>query len=188
MAISVIESCSSIINKLRGMIETYNTISSVFGGKTINIDTFLTVDGINNVRNKALEAVNNNFKQYEHLNTLDLNKWNAAADLLGNKIKDFRLSDIINKTKEELKGLDPNSLDKTNYQDILDNVNSMAGNTSDIRNSLDIAEEDLKYLRDIAERDTINKFTTVPLSIEINNNNSINGEQDIDGIVDRVCL
>ena len=44
----------------------------------------------------------------------------------------------------------------------------------------------MKYLIDIAERDTINRFTTVPLSINITNNNEINGEQDIDGIVDKV--
>ena len=44
----------------------------------------------------------------------------------------------------------------------------------------------MKYLIDIAERDTVNRFTTVPLSISIVNENTINGEDDIDGIVDKV--
>lgn len=66
-------------------------------------------------------------------------------------------------------------------------LGDIAGNTKDIAdNTKDISEEDLKYLIDIAERDTINRFTTVPLSINITNNNEINGEQDIDGIVDKV--
>lgn len=66
-------------------------------------------------------------------------------------------------------------------------LGEIAGNTKDIAdNTKDISEEDLKYLIDIAERDTVNRFTTVPLSIEINNNNNINSTQDIDGIVDEV--
>ena len=66
-------------------------------------------------------------------------------------------------------------------------LGDIAGNTKDIAdNTKDISEEDLKYLIDLAERDTINRFTTVPLTINLTNNNNINGEQDIDGIVDQV--
>lgn len=66
-------------------------------------------------------------------------------------------------------------------------LGDIAGNTKDIANNTrEITDEDLKYLIDIAERDTINRFTTVPLTINLTNNNNINGEQDIDGIVDKV--
>ena len=66
-------------------------------------------------------------------------------------------------------------------------LGDIAGNTKDIAdNTKDISEEDLKYLIDLAERDTVNRFTTVPLTINLTNNNNINGEQDIDGIVDQV--
>lgn len=66
-------------------------------------------------------------------------------------------------------------------------LGDIAGNTKDIAdNTKEISDEDLKYLIDIAERDTVNRFTTVPLTIEINNSNNINGENDIDGIVDKV--
>lgn len=64
----------------------------------------------------------------------------------------------------------------------LDNI---AGNTKDIAdNTAEISDEDLKYLIDLADREVVNRFTTVPLTINMTNNNNIDSEADIDGIVD----
>ena len=49
---------------------------------------------------------------------------------------------------------------------------------------MDVAEEDLAYLRDIAEREAINRFTTAEIKIEQHNENHISSEMDIDGIMD----
>lgn len=80
--------------------------------------------------------------------------------------------------------------DLSNYNTILDNLNNhsgtIAGNTGDIKNSLDITEEDLQYLRDIAERETINRFTTAEIKVEMNNTNHISSEMDIDGIASQL--
>lgn len=46
-----------------------------------------------------------------------------------------------------------------------------------------ITEEDLKYLRNIAEQETVNRFTTAEITIKQTNNNNISGEMDLDGIV-----
>ena len=48
---------------------------------------------------------------------------------------------------------------------------------------LDITNEKLEYLRDIAERDVVNRYTTDSFKFEFTNNN--NGERNIDGTVDR---
>lgn len=67
--------------------------------------------------------------------------------------------------------------------DIGSGVNDIAGNTGAIKDSMDITEEDLKYLRDIAEQEAINRFTTAEITIEQTNHNTVSGKMDLDGIV-----
>ena len=67
---------------------------------------------------------------------------------------------------------------------ISDGVEDIAGNTGAIKDSMDITEEDLKYLRDIAEQETINRFTTAEITIEQTNHNTVSGKMDLDGVVD----
>lgn len=64
-----------------------------------------------------------------------------------------------------------------------DGVDDIAGNTGAIKDSMDITEEDLKYLRDIAEQEAINRFTTAEITIEQTNHNTVSGKMDLDGIV-----
>lgn len=64
-----------------------------------------------------------------------------------------------------------------------DGIGDLNDNTGAIKNSMDITEEDLKYLRDIAEQDAVNRFTTAEVHIEQTNNNNISSDMDLDGVV-----
>ena len=90
----------------------------------------------------------------------------------------------------KLSNLFDSGVDKTDYQSLLDaaeGANQGAGdtakNTGAMKDKLDIAEEDLKYLRDMAETEAINRFTTAEIKVDMTNHNTVNNDMDLDGIV-----
>ncbi len=63
-------------------------------------------------------------------------------------------------------------------------LSDIADDTGSIKDSVDLSEEDLKYLRDIAERDVINRFTTAEVKVEFGGiTNNVSSETDLDGMV-----
>lgn len=65
----------------------------------------------------------------------------------------------------------------------LEKLGDIDDNTSDIKNSMDLTDDDLEYLRKIAEMEWRNEFTTAEIKVDMTNNNTVNGERDLDGIV-----
>ena len=63
-------------------------------------------------------------------------------------------------------------------------VSDIAGNTGSMAKSLEVSGEELEYLRDIAERDAINRFTTAEVKIDMTGmTNKIDGGADLDGVI-----
>lgn len=90
---------------------------------------------------------------------------------------------------ESIANFDPSSLFDTNSDlgglgGIGSGVDDIAGNTGAIADSMDITEEDLKYLRDIAEQEAVNRFTTAEISVDMSGmQNNISNGMDLDGVI-----
>ncbi|NBH62176.1 tail tape measure protein [Anaerotruncus sp. 80] len=66
---------------------------------------------------------------------------------------------------------------------ILSAADKTAANTDKIADALDITNSNLKYIRDYAAEKAINRYTATEIKIDMTNNNNINSDDDIDGIV-----
>lgn len=111
-------------------------------------------------------------QRQEYINLGDA--WNAGYNW-GEGIEDS-ISNLFS-VSEMGKGME-DYLSQANAS--LDNILS---DTGDISGSLDITDEELKYLRDIAEQETVNRFTTADITINQTNNNNVSSGLDLDGVV-----
>ena len=62
-------------------------------------------------------------------------------------------------------------------------VDDIAANTGAMADAMDITGEELKYLRDLAEQESVNRFTTAEIHLEQTNYNTIQKDMDLDGVV-----
>lgn len=102
-------------------------------------------------------------------------KYNAGYSL-GEKV-DNKVSNLFGGV------FDPKEHAGNSSEDYSGFLGDITGNTEKLANSVDISQEDLKYLRDIAERDAINQFTTAEIKIDMNNVNNLSSDMDIDGFI-----
>lgn len=73
------------------------------------------------------------------------------------------------------------------FSDLYQGVYNIDENTGNMADSLSMTDEELKYLRDIAERETINRFTTAEINFDMSGmQNTVNNDNDIDGIITRL--
>lgn len=117
------------------------------------------------------------------MNTDDLKlghfEYGAAFDLgyqLGEGIEDT-LGDLFKTPTLDEMGLD--SIDAFNLGNNLDgiygNTGDTAANTAAAADSLDYMDEDLAWMRDIAEREAINRYTTAEITVEQHNEKILMG-------------
>lgn len=63
---------------------------------------------------------------------------------------------------------------------------NIADDTADISKSMKMADEDLEYLRKLADAEWKKEYTTAEIKIDMSNYNTINSDSDLDGIVTKL--
>ena len=66
------------------------------------------------------------------------------------------------------------------WDGIHNNTGDTAGNTAAMADSMDVLDEDLKYMRDAAEQEIINRFTLAELKVDVKNSNTLTKKTDFD--------
>ena len=69
--------------------------------------------------------------------------------------------------------------------DMLNLLKGIEKNTGATSTKLGLTTEEIKYLRDVAEQEVINRYTTASINNNNTFNNNINSETDVDGVVSK---
>ncbi len=88
------------------------------------------------------------------------------------------IKDKLSFQPEDFPGMNEDAISQ-----IAANTGSRLANTAAMGDSLGASTEDMSYMRDLAEQEAINRFTTAEIKVEMNNQNQISSGMDIDGIV-----
>lgn len=188
-ALSVIEGICSALNKLPFVEFDYSGISSAADDYAAKASE---AAGNKEDYQSISDAFNEGFTTFDAFQDgWASDAFNAGAawgDGVADKVSNFSLSDVFGQTDI------PNVSDYTSgFNDAIansgvgDGIGNIDDNTGKIKDSLDITEEDLKYLRDIAEQEAINRFTTAEINVDMSGmQNTVNSGDDIDGFMTKL--
>ena len=176
---------TAVVNYTEGMkVEFLSNMQELVNGGIDLINEFIKV--ANNIPGVAFDLIDNvtfgatakvEYEANKNARSKELESMKYDAQL-NSKMRQMEI-EIVRESaaaQADNSGVDYSSM----YSDIADT----AENTATMADSMEIAEEELKYIKDMAERETINRFTTAKVDVEFTSNNNINSDMDIDGVVD----
>lgn len=204
-ALSVIEGICSALNKLPFVEFDYSGISSAADDYAAKASE---ASGNKEDYQSISDAFNEGFTTFDAFQDgWASDAFNAGAawgDGVADKVSNFSLSDVFGQTDIPNVGDYTSGFNDTiansgvsdytsGFNDAIansgvsDSIGSIDDNTGKIKDSLEVSEEDLKYLRDIAEQEAINRFTTAEINVDMSGmQNTVNSGDDIDGFMTKL--
>lgn len=186
---------SDVLNVIEGICAALNKLPFVsfdYSGITSSADDYAAKAAEASGNKESYTSISDAFK--EGISTFDTfqdgwvsDAFSAGAawgDGIAEKVESFSLSDIFGKVDIPDENQYTDSFADAISNGIGDGIYSIADDTGDIKDSLDITQEDLKYLRDIAEQEAVNRFTTAEIHVDMSGmQNTVNNGGDIDGFM-----
>lgn len=188
-ALSVIEGICSALNKLPFVEFDYSGISSAADDYAAKASE---AAGNKEDYQSISDAFNEGFTTFDAFQDgWASDAFNAGAawgDGIADKVSNFSLSDVFGQTDIPNVGNYTSGFnDAIANSGVGDSIGNIDDNTGKIKDSLDVTEEDLKYLRDIAEQEAINRFTTAEINVDMSGmQNTVNSGDDIDGFMTKL--
>ena len=185
---------------LRGVKWIVDALNKIPG---VSIDTGGLTNKINDAAHKKAdawasrqsysEAWDKGYKSFEYYELV-----NPIEE--GKKVKD-KTSDFISESSDKVNEWLNNLLGKEekkenlfggkDWETTIGNALDGSGtgdNIGNIADSIELTKEDLEYLRELAEMEVINRFTTAEIKVDMSNYNTISGENDLDGLVEKLSV
>lgn len=176
-----------------GLLET---VMDVIAGivKTLNKLPFIDID-VSGITSKADEyaakkaEAENNKKDYESvseafnkgMNTFDAFETGWVSDAYNTG---YQVGENVDSAIGNFFGGGDIPDMASDLGDLGNSASKIASDTGSIKDSLDITSEELKYLRDLAEQEVINRFTTAEIHVDMGGiTNNVSNNNDLDGII-----
>lgn len=188
-ALSVIEGICSALNKLPFVEFDYSGISSAADDYAAKASE---AAGNKEDYQSISDAFNEGFTTFDAFQDgWASDAFNAGAawgDGIADKVSNFSLSDVFGQTDIPNVGNYTSGFnDAIANSGVGDSIGNIDDNTGKIKDSLEVSEEELKYLRDIAEQEAINRFTTAEINVDMSGmQNTVNSGDDIDGFMTKL--
>lgn len=180
VALTVISEIAEALNKLPFIEFDYSGVTSLaskyYAAKSAEAAN--NIQGYQSI-SEAFNEGNSTFDTFQEGWAVDAYKAGAAwGDGISNKVSDMfnGLTDNIPQPEDYL------NYNSGNSAEIAQNTGDTAKAAQKAAQSLDISGENLKYIKDMAERDYINRFTTAKISVKQTNHNTVKNNMDLDGI------
>ncbi len=171
-AIGIINDFINILNKIPGV--SIDTIQNVSFGTTAQLE--------NEAAKRAREAELNDYRKSieDGIAERDASLEQMKAD--ARNATSQRQAEII--AAQAAKAVQQEDSSVFSNPEAMSYMGDTAANTAAMRDSMAASDESLEYLRDMAEQEAINRFTTAEIKIEMKNDMNINNEMDLDGVVE----